>query len=44
MTPVRVSVSFPKSILETVDARAARYGMTRSGFLATAALSYSPNT
>lgn len=42
MTPVRVSVSFPKSVLETVDSRAAQCGMTRSGFLATAALSYSP--
>ncbi len=40
MTPVRVSVSFPKSTLEEIDAKAGRGGFTRSGFLARAAQQY----
>ncbi len=40
MTPVRVSVSFPKSTLEEIDAKAVRTGFTRSGFLAHAAQQY----
>ena len=37
MTPVRVNISLPKSVLEEIDAKAAAAGYTRSGFLATAA-------
>ena len=40
MTPVRVSVSFPKSALAEIDAKAKQAGFTRSGFLAHAAQHY----
>ncbi|MDR2712498.1 MAG: type II toxin-antitoxin system HicB family antitoxin, partial [Clostridiales bacterium] len=40
MTPVRVSVSFAKSALDAIDAKAKRAGFTRSGFLAHAAQHY----
>ncbi len=40
MTPVRVTVSFPKSTLEAIDNKAAQAGLTRSGFLAQAALAF----
>jgi Uncharacterized conserved protein len=38
LTPVRISVSIAKSTLDEIDAKADRLGMTRSGFLARAAL------
>ena len=40
MTPVRVSVSFSKSALDAIDAKAKKAGFTRSGFLAHAARCY----
>lgn len=40
MTPVRINVSFPKSTLSIIDQKAQHLGMTRSGFLATAAQAY----
>jgi predicted RNase H-like HicB family nuclease len=40
MVPVRVNVTIPKSSLEEIDAKARKYGYTRSGFLARAALEY----
>lgn len=40
MTPVRVNISLPKSVLEQIDAKAAAGGLTRSGFLARAAQEY----
>jgi predicted RNase H-like HicB family nuclease len=42
MTPVRVTVSIAKSALETIDAKARLAGLTRSGFLVTAAQAYRP--
>ena len=42
MTPVRVTVSIAKSALETIDEKARLAGLTRSGFLVTAAQAYSP--
>jgi predicted RNase H-like HicB family nuclease len=42
MTPVRVTVSIAKSILENIDEKARLAGLTRSGFLVTAAQAYSP--
>lgn len=38
--PVRVAVSFPKNILEQIDMKAARLGLTRSKLLAYGALAY----
>ncbi len=38
--PVKISVSFPKNVLEQIDKKAESYGMTRSGFLAQSALAY----
>lgn len=38
--PVRITVSFPKSTLDTIDIKAGKLGMTRSGFLAKCALAY----
>lgn len=38
--PVKVTVSFPKNCLDTIDKKAAELGMTRSGFLVKAALAY----
>ena len=40
MTPIRVSVSFTKSTLAEIDAKAKQAGFTRSGFLAHAAQHY----
>lgn len=40
MTPVRVNVSLPKSVLAEIDAKASAFGYTRSGFLAKAAQQY----
>ena len=42
MTPVRVTVSIAKSALENIDEKARLAGLTRSGFLVTAAQAYSP--
>jgi metal-responsive CopG/Arc/MetJ family transcriptional regulator len=36
-TPVKVTISLPKAVLDAVDASARNNGMTRSGFLAKAA-------
>jgi predicted RNase H-like HicB family nuclease len=41
-TPVRISVSLAKSVLDSVDKKAKLLGLTRSGLLATAALAYAP--
>lgn len=38
--PVKVTVSFPKGYLDTIDQKAEKMGMTRSGFLVKAALAY----
>ena len=40
LTPVKISLSIAKSVLESIDAKAARSGMTRSGFMAAAAQAY----
>ena len=40
MTPVKISVSFAKSVLASIDAKAKQRGMTRSGFLAAAAQAF----
>lgn len=40
MTPVRVTISMAKSVLDEIDAKAKRGGYTRSGFLAHAAQEY----
>ena len=42
MTPVRVTVSIAKSVLDSIDEKARISGLTRSGFLVTAAQAYSP--
>jgi predicted RNase H-like HicB family nuclease len=42
MTPVKVTISLPKAVLETIDERAKALGYTRSGFLAHAAHAYAP--
>jgi predicted RNase H-like HicB family nuclease len=42
MTPVRVTVSIAKSALASIDEKARLAGLTRSGFLVTAAQAYSP--
>jgi hypothetical protein len=39
-TPVKVTISLPKAVLDAVDASAKNNGMTRSGFLARAAEEY----
>jgi predicted RNase H-like HicB family nuclease len=39
-TPVKVTISLPKAVLDAVDANARCNGMTRSGFLARAAEEY----
>lgn len=39
-TPVKISVSFPRSALDSIDAKAKAAGMTRSGFLVAAAKAY----
>jgi predicted RNase H-like HicB family nuclease len=40
LTPVKVTISLPKSVLASIDTAAVRCGMTRSGFLAAAASEY----
>ena len=40
MTPVKVTISLPRSVLAEIDARAKAEGFTRSGFLAYAAQHY----
>ncbi|MBE6442295.1 MAG: hypothetical protein E7022_08230 [Desulfovibrio desulfuricans] len=40
MTPVKISVSFARSVLAGIDAKAKQRGMTRSGFLAAAAQAF----
>ena len=40
LTPVKISLSIAKSVLESIDVKAARSGMTRSGFMAAAAQAY----
>jgi predicted RNase H-like HicB family nuclease len=42
MTPVKISISLPKSTLAVIDDKARQAGLTRSGFLSTAALAYGP--
>jgi hypothetical protein len=42
MTPVRVTVSIAKSELAAIDQKARLAGLTRSGFLVTAAQAYNP--
>lgn len=37
LTPVKISISVARSTLDSIDAKASAYGMTRSGFLARAA-------
>jgi predicted RNase H-like HicB family nuclease len=39
-TPVKVTISLPKAVLDAVDASARSTGLTRSGFLARAAEEY----
>ncbi len=38
--PVRVNITIPRGILHEIDRKAKAHGMTRSGFLATAAQAY----
>lgn len=38
--PVKLTVSFPKYALDTIDMKADKMGMTRSGFLVKAALAF----
>lgn len=40
LTPVKISISVAKSTLDNIDAKARSHGMTRSGFLVTAAQAY----
>jgi hypothetical protein len=42
MTPVKISISLPKSTLAAIDEKARQAGLTRSGSLSTAALSSAP--
>ena len=39
-TPVKISISLPKSTLAIIDEKAREAGLTRSGYLSTAALAY----
>jgi hypothetical protein len=39
-TPVKISISLPKSTLAVIDEKAREAGLTRSGYLSTAALAY----
>ncbi len=41
-TPVKISISVSKSTLALIDERAREFGLTRSGYLSTAALAYAP--
>ena len=40
LTPVKVSISVPRSALDRIDQKARAHGMTRSGFLVAAAQAY----
>lgn len=40
-TPIKLSISMPRNVLEEIDRKARRAGMTRSGFLTRAAQAYS---
>lgn len=40
--PVRINISLPAQVLESIDRRAQAVGMTRSGFIARAAAAYTP--
>lgn len=40
MVPVRVNVTIPRAVLGEIDTKAKLAGMTRSGYLAAAALAY----
>ena len=40
LTPVKINISLPKSLLQRIDHAARQKGMTRSGFLAQAAQAY----
>ncbi len=40
MVPVRVNVTIPRAVLGEIDAKAKLAGMTRSGYLAAAAMAY----
>ena len=42
MTPVKISISLPKATLAAIDDKARQAGLTRSGYLSTAALAYTP--
>jgi predicted RNase H-like HicB family nuclease len=42
MTPVKISISLPKSTLAAIDEKARLAGLTRSGYLSTAAMAYAP--
>jgi predicted RNase H-like HicB family nuclease len=42
LTPVKVTISLPKAVLDAIDMQAKGSGMTRSGFLARAAEAYQP--
>jgi len=42
LTPVRISVSLTKNVLDALDAKAALAGMTRSGFIARSVEAYVP--
>ena len=44
LTPVKVTISMPRAVLEAIDAQARGSGMTRSGFLTRAAEAYRPRT
>lgn len=44
MTPVRVTISLAKSVLDNIDSKARQAGYTRSGFLAAAAQAFHPET
>lgn len=40
LTPVKISISVPRTMLDSIDAKARTSGMTRSGFLVAAAQAY----
>lgn len=40
LTPVKISISVPRSALDSIDQKASAHGMTRSGFLVAAAQQY----
>lgn len=40
LTPVKISISVPRAMLDSIDQKASAHGMTRSGFLVAAAQAY----